>query len=48
MASAPPSETRDADANSVIRALHASHRSIPRHDGGAHEEMASIHGDSFE
>jgi hypothetical protein len=48
VASAPPSKTRDADADGVIRALHASHRSIARHDGGAHEEMASIHGDSFE
>ena len=46
--SAPPSKTRDADADGVIRALHASHRSIARQDGGAHEEVASIHGDSFE
>jgi hypothetical protein len=48
MAPAPPSETRDADADFVIRALHASHRSIARHDRGTQEEMASIHGDSFE
>ena len=44
---ASPAQTGDADPDGVIRALHAANHGVSRDDGSAHEEMSSIHGDSF-
>ena len=47
VAPAPPSQARDANPDGVVRALHAANRCASRHHGGAHQEMTSIHSDSF-